>query len=213
MLKIAFCFAVVIALTLLSELLNKKDILNAEDRRKFFHITLGVFSAFLPWIISWQAIQVISVTMLVVVEANRLHPIFRFGYHVRRLTYGEYFYTLAIFLCATLTHNKIFFALAILNMALADGMAAVIGKNYGGRHKYKIFGQTKTVLGTMTFWFVSLLIFGVGLLFAHTYFGYHQYLYLLVFLPPTLALLENFAVYGLDNLVIPLTVILALTAI
>jgi uncharacterized membrane protein len=62
----------------------------------------------------------------------------------------------------------------------------------------------------MTFWLASLCILGVGLLFAHDIIAFNHYALLLILLPPTLAFLENLAVLGLDNVVVPVAVVLAL---
>lgn len=206
----AVCVLGVFAILVISEILARYKILNSENRRKFVHILVGSFVAVWPWLISWQAIQGIGVAMLAVVAINQQWPIFKFNKNVRRITHGDYFYALAILAGTLLTSNKIFFALAILHLALADGLAALVGINFGKYWKYKVFHQNKTVLGSMTFWLASLLILGFGIPFAHDHITFGNYTILLLALPPLLTLLENLSVFGMDNLVIPVLVILAL---
>jgi dolichol kinase len=103
-----------------------------------------------------------------------------------------------------------FFTLAILTMALADGLAAVIGQNYGSQWRYKVFHQLKTVVGSMTFWFVSTCILGAGLLYAHDVINFNHYVLLVLVLPPVLTIVENVVGLGLDNIFVPLAVIIAL---
>jgi dolichol kinase len=131
------------------------------------------------------------------------------AYHgrIRRVTYGDIFLALAILLSSIITDNKIFFAIAILEVALADGLAAVAGISYGKRWGYKVFGYTKTVIGTMVFWIVTVEILTAGVLAAHDTFSYQDYFYILLLLPPLLTILENLAIFGVDNLVIPLLTI------
>ncbi|OVE78539.1 hypothetical protein BVY00_02545 [bacterium G20] len=62
----------------------------------------------------------------------------------------------------------------------------------------------------MTFWLVSVCILGIGLMFAHDSITFAHYGFLLFALPPLLTILENLAVVGLDNVVIPVGVIVAL---
>ena len=193
-----------------AELLSEHKVLKGEYPRKFVHITAGTFIAFWPWLISWQAIRWIGVTMLLVVLINHRVRLFRFHSTLGRQTYGDIIYASAITLTALLTDEAIFFALAMLNLALADGLAAIAGKLYGGRWTYKIFGHTKSIIGTMTFWLTSLFILGVGALFAHDLIDFYPYVVLIIFLPPILALTENISVGGLDNLFIPLIVLYAL---
>lgn len=210
MLTVIACLAGVLAILVVSEILWKNKILTGEYNRKFVHITVGVFVAFWPWLISWRAIQVVALLMLAVNFFDR-RPIFRSNSPVHRKTYGNLFYALAIFLCSILTDQKIFFALAILHMSLADGLAAIVGEKLHKKWGYKVFHYTKTVVGTMTFWLTSLYILGGGIIFAHNLIGYKQYAILLLLLPPLLVFLENVGGYlGTDNLLVPLAVLFVL---
>lgn len=210
MLAVIACLAGIFAILVASEILYRQKILEGEYLRKFVHISAGSFIASWPWLISWGAIELISLAMLAVVIFNHRSKIIHMSGNIKRLTYGGIFFPLGILAAAALTHNKIFFALAVLHLALADGLAAVIGITFGKRFSYKIFHQVKTLAGTMTFWLVSLCILGAGVLFAHDTIIFSHYALLVIFLPPTLALLENLAVFGLDNLVVPVAVVLAL---
>lgn len=205
-----FCLAVVMVILLLSDYLSKINILKSEYRRKFTHILVGVFVASWPWLISWRAIQILGLMMLAVVAFNRYQHIFKFDKYTQRKTYGDYWFAIAIFLSALLTTNKVFFAIAILHLALADGLAAIIGQIHGKQWRYNIFNQPKTVLGSMTFWLTSLYIFGTGLLFVHNEVAFNNYTALLLLAPPLLTLIENISPSGSDNLFIPLAVLWAL---
>ena len=212
MLAVIFCLGGVFALLVAAELLWRYKILRGEDQRKFTHITVGTFAAFWPWLISWHNIQLIALAMAVVVTINRNHQ----WLHLRgikkreRETYGDVFLALAILLCALITTSKIVFTLAILHMALADGLAAVVGTRYGLRYRYKVYHQVKSIIGSMTFWFVSVCILAPGLLYAHSLFDFNHYVLLLLVLPPVLTVIENVNALGLDNIFVPLAVIIAL---
>lgn len=214
MLIIAGCLIVVFCVLLLLVLGNylfDRQLLKGEYSRKFVHITVGTFVAFWPWIISWREIQVLGLLMLAGVFINHRKKIFKFSKGIHRKTYGDYFYAMTITLCALLTTNKVFFAIAILHLALADGLAAVIGTEFGKMWRYKMFNQTKTILGSMAFWVTSLYILGLGVLFANSNISFNSYALLLLLLPPALTIIENFAVLGLDNITVPLIVLLALS--
>ncbi len=214
MLAVISCLMGVFVLVVIADILWRAKILKGENQRKFTHVTVGTFAAFWPWIISWRQIQLIALAMAVVVLINRRVQFLHLrGIHKKeRETYGDVMMALAIFMCATLTTNKVFFSLAILNMALADGFAAVIGANFGKPWRYKVFHQPKTVIGSMTFWFVSLCIFAVGLLFVHDIISFSHYILLLILLPPILTIVENVTGLGEDNLFVPLVVLIALNA-
>jgi dolichol kinase len=210
MLVIIACLFGVFALLVFGNILSEKKIIAGEYQRKFVHMTVGTFVASWPWLMGWTAIALIGLLMLLVVHLNRSRKFFKFTKNIKRTSYGDYLFALAITACALLTTNKIFFAIAILHLALADGLAAIIGKEFGASWKYKVLRQTKTILGSMTFWFVSLYILGTGMLFAHDSIGFSGYAVMLLVLPPILTLLESYAVKGLDNIVIPVVVIIAL---
>jgi dolichol kinase len=209
MLEIALCLLGVFILLVATQELFWKKYLQGEYLRKFLHITVGCFVAIWPWLISWQAIQFISLAMLIGVLVNHRFKIVKFN-HIKRKTYGDILFAAVILAASIITTNKVFFALAILQMSLADGFAAVIGEKYGRPWRYKIFNQTKTVLGSMTFWFVSLCVLAAGALFAHDVISFKNYVLVLILLPPLLTYLENISVYGTDNLVVPIVALYGL---
>ena len=210
MLAIAFCLAGVFALLIISELLGQRKKLQGDSQRQFVHITVGSFIAFWPWLISWRSIQIIGVAMLTVVLLNRRYKLADFYTKVDRRSYGDIFYALAVVLSASLTDEPIFFATAMLTMAVGDGLANIIGQRYGQNWKYKFWGHTKTVYGSMAMWLVSIGVLGIGLLFAVDIIDYSEYGTLLLLVPPALVLIENAAVWSLDNLLVPAVVIMAL---
>jgi len=209
MLAIAFCLFGVLAILALAEILWRKKTLRQEYHRKFVHMGVGLFVAFWPWLISWREIQVIGVAMAIVVVLDREIRFFKLDRRITRQTFGDLFFALAISLCALLTTNKYFFMIAVLHVAVADGMAAIIGRKYGAKWRYKVFGETRSVLGTMAFWSSSFVILGIGLLFVLQP-SIYAYAIMLLVLPPLLSLLENLSILGLDNIVISVAVISAL---
>jgi dolichol kinase len=210
MFTIALSLIMVAAVLLVDEFLWRRKIIHGELKRKLVHITVTAFVAFWPWLMSWKAIQLIGIAMVVVLLINRKVKVLHYLGGIRQQTYGDVFLALSITTAALITDQKVFFAIAMLHIALADGLAAIIGTKFGGKWKYKIFGQIKTLVGSMTFWVVSILILGSGLLVAHDLISFNNYALLLIFLPPILTAVENLAVLGTDNLAIPIVTILAL---
>jgi dolichol kinase len=212
MFVILLSLSAVLAVLLIDEILWRKKIIHGELKRKLVHITVMTFVAFWPWIMSWKAIQLIGIAMVLVLLVNRQIKVLHYLGGIRQQTYGDVFLALAITTTALITDEKVFFAIAMLHVALADGLAAIIGTKFGRNWRYKVFGQTKTIVGSMTFWTVSLLILGIGLLAAHDLIPYSSYIILLIALPPLLTAIENLAVLGTDNLAIPIAVVIALQA-
>jgi phytol kinase len=213
MLKLAACLLGLLILLIIAEYIGKKRLLKGEYHRKFLHISAGSFIASWPWLISWHWIQAISLVMVIGMLANHYFNFLNYRGKIGRATYGDILYALAIFLAATLTHDKVFFALAVLEVAIADGLAAVAGNLYGKYWGYKVFGHKKTVIGSMVFWIATVCIFGAGILAAHDLIPLQNYFLILLLAPPVFTLVENLSLFGLDNLFIALLTIAVLSAL
>lgn len=199
------------AILVFAELLWRADVLRGEYQRKFVHILAGTFFATWPWLLSWRQIEIMGVLMLIVLGANTLiSEVLHYSADLRKKGVGGVCLALAVIVCALLTKDKAFFAIAILQTSLADGFAAVFGTWFGANWGYKAFGQTKTVIGTMAFWLTSLIVLGVGLSLAGGAVPQKDYGWLLLGLPPALAAVENITPLGLDNLTVPLAALLVL---
>lgn len=180
---------------------------HGEVSRKFVHITVGTFVAFWPYFLGWHSIELLSLAFIVVVIVSQKLHVFRTIHSVQRPTWGEIFFAVSVGLVAYITHNPVIYAVALLHMALADGVAAIVGVNYGDKLAYRVFGARKSVAGSLAFLTVSLLIFTVYCVSQDRTF------------PVYLALgsvgamvLENVAVRGLDNVLIPVGIVLLLQA-
>lgn len=201
--------AILIVLALL--LLNEwwwRGRTHGEVSRKFVHITVGTFVAFWPLFLSWQQIQLLSLGFVVAVVISRQFHIFKAIHSVQRPTWGELYFGAAVGLAALLSHQPAIFTIALLHMSLADGLAAIVGSRYGGKYRYAILGAEKSRLGSATFLMVSL-----ALLVAY---DIQQQAGLGIWLPVIAAsatVLENLAIRGLDNLAVPLLLILSLSVL
>lgn len=199
----------VLTLLLLTELLWRRNSLRGESARKLIHIVVGSYVAFWPFIISFEAIQVISVAFLMVIFVSLRFGIFKAIHGVARRTWGEVLFAISIGLIAVLTDNPWIFAACILHMSVADGFAALAGKRWGKGNRYKIEGSEKSVVGTTVFWFCSLIITGLALANLPELQA-NASIYLL-WLPLATSLTENIGIGGTDNVLVPLLVYVALS--
>lgn len=190
----------VFLLLCVSEFGWRKHWLNNEVGRKFVHITVGSFVAFWPFFLSWNQICLMSLAFLVVVILSDRFKIFRAINSVQRPTYGEIFFAVSVGLLTFITHSKAIYAAAILQMSLADGFAAIVGTRFGRDNKYFVFSHAKSVAGTLAFAVTALVIltgYGVfavaGLPIVHIIIG-----------AAVGTVVENVAIFGLDNLFVPL---------
>jgi phytol kinase len=177
-----------------------------EFSRKFVHITVGSFVAFWPFFLTWTQIEILSVAFLIVIGLSRWLGVFQAIHSVQRPTWGEVFFALAVGLLALITHDKWIYAVSLLQMSVADGMAAVVGTRFSGQHKYAVLGHAKSVIGTLTFFAVSLVV----LLVLNQYLPHQLSLMEIMSLSALASLIENIGIMGLDNLLVPCLVALVL---
>ena len=96
----------------------------------------------------------------------------------------------------------------MLHLSLADGLAAIFGLAWGEDSMYKIMGRTKSLVGSLAFFFTSLAIMLWFSIFSHD--GYSAVT--VVWLPIMATVAENLSGEGTDNLVVPLLVALVLSS-
>lgn len=192
---------------LLSEVLWRSKRLRGESARKLLHIVIGSYVASWPLFMSFRTIQYISLAFIVVVLLSHKFHIFHAINDVKRKTWGDVMYAVGIGLTATLTTSEWIFAVAVLHMSFADGLAGLIGTRYGKSTQYKIFGGKKSLAGTMTFIacsYVILILFGP----SHPF---ETPALLVASIPFLAAMVENIGYRGIDNVLIPLLIVVAFT--
>jgi len=206
---------VVFAILGLAELGWHKGWMESELGRKAVHMSVGSFVALWPFFLSWWQVQLLSAAFLVVVIFSKSFNVFRVIHSVQRPTYGEICFALIVGILPFITQDRAIYAAAILLMGLADGLAAVVGTKYGRTTRYHVLGHTKSIVGTLTFFVVSLaILIGYAAFspaaFSPAAFSPAAFSPWLVFIAALVALIENIAVLGLDNLFVPLVAALAL---
>lgn len=210
MIALIISLIVTLVILLVSEYGWRHKLLLGERARKFVHILVGTFVAFWPWFLSWRQIQLVSLAFLISVVFNRRYKIFHALFSVSRRSYGEITFAVAVGASALVTTNKIYFMIGMLHLALADGVAALVGRNADKKWRYNVFGQSKTVIGSMSFWLVSVWILGLGLALSGS-LAYSHITVVLLIIPPIATAIENLLPFGLDNLGLSLGVIGLLT--
>jgi dolichol kinase len=204
-----FAVATVLFLLLISEWWWRKKRPHGEISRKFVHITVGSFAASWPYFLSWSQILLLSLAFIVVVGVSQYFNIFKAIHAVERPTWGEICFALAVGSLALFVKEPLLFTIALLHMSLADGLAAIIGTIFGKKTGYVVLGHRKSIVGTLTFFFVSFSL----LLFYATVVDEVISPVVIVGLAAAASALENVAVRGLDNLAVPLVVALVLLGV
>lgn len=192
----------------LSEYIGRRGWLaSGEKVRKLAHILIGMFAASWPFYLHMYEIQLISLALIAGVLTSVKQGWFSQSRTITRRTYGELFFAAAIGVTTMLSADAMIYAVAMLHLSLADGLAALVGVRWGKPYRYEALGALKSLPGTFTFFAVSIVLI----------FGYSQLAG--VFVPLALmagvslgaALLENIGNWGIDNILVPSFVACMLT--
>ncbi len=216
MFKLFLALAPVGIILLLSEFLWRKKIVKGERARKFIHILAGAWMAFWPQYLSFRAIVILGSFAIVLLIISRITHLFHAIYAVKRRTYGDILFAVAIVLCGLAGQEQWVFTVSILLMALADGGAAVVGRFWGIHNQYFVFGLTslrKSVAGTLAFIIFAYASIALGWFLGGEEVIRANPLVVLLVLPLGAAVIENTTPFGLDNLFTPLFATLLLNTL
>lgn len=196
----------ILIVLIIAEFLRRRKKYSPENTRKFVHILTGTFAAFWPFFLSWPQIEIMACALLVVIFLSKYFNIFKAIHIDERRTFGEILFAIAIGLVAIITQDRLIYMAAILHMSLADGLAGVVGKHFGRRNTYTVFGHTKSIVGSATFWLSSLIIISLYFILSHAVGA----VLAIIFLPLITTGLEATAVWGVDNFLVPVFIALTL---
>lgn len=194
----------------IGEVLWHKKLLSDELSRKFTHIVGGLWISSWPFFMEFSEVQLLSIGLVIGAGASHYFKIFLSIHSVRRQSYGVFLFPLGILLTSFITNEPWIFFLAVAHLALADGLAAVVGKHWGKHVAYHIGHEAKTVLGSVTFLLSSLAITTFYIVSSGEY---TDYAYIILAMPLVLTVIENVTIKGLDNLLVPIAVVLLITYI
>lgn len=181
-----------------------------ELSRKFVHMSVGAFVAYWPWVLTWWQIRAIAVAFVVGVVISKHFKLFKAIHNVNRTNIGEIAFAVGILLATFIAKTPWQFTLAVLLMAIADGLAALVGSRYikVAGQRYRIFGCDKTWAGSLTFFATScLIIWGVTYFLVSPAAADLMYAAIIP-IALILTVIEACSSYGVDNISVPLTVIL-----
>jgi len=186
-----------------AEGLNRLLAADAEFTRKIVHIGSGQVIVF-AWVLdipAWVGVGA-SVVAGAIAILSYFVPILPSINSVGRRSLGTFFYASSVGILAGYFFTRDlpqYAAIGILVMAWGDGLAAIVGRNFG-RCPYQIAGNQKSVEGTLTMALASFAVTLLVLVAAGQ--GWTVWpVALAVAIAATV--LETFSQFGLDNLTVP----------
>lgn len=192
------------------KLIASKVEINAEIKRKLFHMSMGLVMLTFPYIfktvLSVGVLGIIALIVLMILKHSKLKDtIGTVLYGVDRNSLGEIFFVISVFVIFYLSKgNKVLYSIPILVLTFADSVAALIGKNYGKKNIAKLNEDAKSIEGSFMFFMVAFMATLVPLLLFTTV-GREETLIISTIIGFNVALIEMISHTGNDNLLIPLT--------
>ena len=170
--------------------------------RKIIHIGIG------PIIPIAQILKVDQNSALIftgiislIVLANYIYKIFPTIEDVERKSFGTLFYCFSLFFLISLFWNKDPYALiaGFFIMTFGDGLAGLVGKSFNSK-SWIFLKQTKSLFGTLTMFFTSLLVVcSIGYAQQKNFnFNY----FMIAFIS---TILEQLSILGIDNFIVPIS--------
>jgi len=211
LLHCAWLSACFLALFGVGELLYYVFHVNAEFTRKLSHIGTGILTMLFPVFFTshWYVLLMCSSFAVLLVLS------IRYGFlqsinAVERETVGSICYPLSVyiaFLVYAWQGDILTFYVPILVLAIADPMAAFVGKTWPWK-PFHLFGQSKTIAGSMAF---AVTAFFVVFSLVYPIWVFQNfstnYLFLIIGLAVWSSIIEAISAKGWDNLTIPLGVL------
>lgn len=189
-----------------AEFAHRRFRLDPEVTRKITHVAGGSLALFLPHFFqSHWTVLVLGLLFFLVLLLTKYKALIRSIHDVERSTNGEMYFPLALaltYLAASLTDTFDLYWAAILALTLGDTMAWLIGKHYG-KYKYQIFGDWKSVEGSVAIGLTCTAII-VGFLFIRNPETAARILIMAPLVGTFAAIMEAISPRGTDNLTIPL---------
>lgn len=190
---------------ILAEAINRFLEGNEELTRKIVHIGTGNVVLIAWWLKIPASVVIVAavIASIIALISNRVSILPSIN-SVGRKSLGTFFYAVSIGVLIGsfwAINQPEYAAIGILIMTWGDGLAALIGKNWG-RHLYSIWGINKSWEGSATMLIISFLVTSLIIIFVRGYSWPIFFVCLAVSLLATF--LEAFSQWGIDNLTVPI---------
>ena len=199
-------------LILITETLHRYFKLPAEQSRKFLHLTGGLMCLLCPtffhshwWLLPLAAIAFLL--LLITYKKNLLPSI----HQTKRFSIGSVLFPIPVYVCfllADVLNNNLLFYLPVSLLTISD-TAAETGGNKWGHLTKQFFGGRKSLAGSLSFFFTSLVV-----IFIWLYFFYHwpiKNIYTIgLAIAVATTITELITLHGWDNLSVPLVAVVLL---
>ncbi|MBS4539601.1 DUF92 domain-containing protein [Clostridium sp. D2Q-11] len=197
-------FIFVFMILILGEILNRFTNADEEFNRKFVHIGVSNW-----WIVAMFLIDNMYYAMIppiIFIILNYLSykkGVFSSMEREDKDSLGTVYYPISLLILVLLFWERNIYigAIGILIMGYGDGLAALIGVNYG-LNQFHIGKNKKSIIGTLTMFAVSMMVSLIVLSFSISFSI--NILMISIIIAFIATVLELVTPYGLDNITVPL---------
>ncbi len=200
----------ILLLFVAAELLRRTTSIPTEYTRKATHVGAGVIVIGFPWLLkSPVVVGVLAIAFAGILVAGKVFGLLTCVHDIERKSSGAYYYPFAVFGTFWLADgNPLLYCVPIAVMALADTVAALVGRR-SGEIRYRVMDNSRSLEGSLSFFGLALLILLVGMGLA----GQPSWPAMLIVALVAAVLCtatEAISVRGADNLFIPYACFLVL---
>ena len=202
MLKFALIVIYIFLIFFLSIIYKKYNPDNKEVLRKIIHIGIGPLIPFAKYLeITQTSALYFTGFISSLIFINYRYKLFPTIEDVERKSLGTLFYCLSLFILIYLFWEKdpISLIAGFFIMTFGDGFAGLIGKNFESKNWF-IMKQKKSILGTLTMFFASLIV-----VLSLGYFNEYSYNINFFTIALIATIVEQFSVLGIDNFIVPIS--------
>jgi len=201
-------------LVVLAEIAWRNKLLKGELARKSVHIAVGTYVAFWPYFLPKQSIQLIAVAATLTLVVIKRLDLIKVMHDINRWSIGDVLFPVSVLLVLSYANANWIYTVAILFLSLADGMAAVIGRKYASKaHTFNLLGSKKTLQGSLGYLVFAYLSLAIGYMLGGKETMMSIPMLAFVGVPVLSTLLEAISPFGLDNIVVPLFILLAFNSL
>ncbi len=205
----------VLLLFAVGEMLHIYAKVKAEYTRKLIHAGTGGITLLCPLLITnhWYVLALCASFALLLLTSIKLGFLKSIN-DIGRESFGSVSYAVAVYVCFDAywwQKDRIFFYLPMLILAIADPLAALVGQKfqYG---KFKVFKETKTLSGSIMFFVMAILV-AAGCIYFHRIYTLEKIIWIPIAIAFISTLAESFTIKGLDNITIPIVVLIFMVVI
>ena len=175
-----------------------------EWSRKTAHMGAGILSLFFPFLFSHiTPVMLLCGSFFLIMLLSKSLNLFAGVHGVRRKSFGAFVFPIIIVVIFALAQEPLHFSIPIAVLALADALAALIGKGYGKMH-FHTYGEQRSVEGSSAFFITTFLLVHIPLLLLSTT-GRVESVLIACGCAILVTCLEIISIRGLDNVFIPLS--------